>query len=262
MWWSASEGTFIDMYGVDAIYQAPDYVVGPDVRDVTFYANAADYNRGNDHYGFANAAATGPATASKPGKVWQVTLTPQQQGNTSQNYDGTPVPAWTGGTTLGWICHGTPAGCVTYGANTQIIGTVGVGPGIPQTGFQWFQDLKGISRHKEGGAWIMPPDLFQGPGWGADWGPGYTFLDSDTRHPNGQGGTDVHEIFAMDAPGFVAGATNNVNIPPDTELEYHMQFKPYVELGGVRVSNEPVYKSDFTVTVVGGVWTAVPGHTP
>ena len=259
MWWTADIGECTEEYGTTGVYEAPGYSEGNNVRDATITAHADDFNRGEDTEG---ANDTPAATASITLKVWQITLTVAQTGTTSTNYDGEAVPAWLGGTDLGWVIPGTPAGSLAYAGNTQVKGSIPAGPNVT-TGYQWYQVKKGITRYKKGGTWnyaLNSPTV-----WVADIDPAYDYLDADSRHPNGAEGTDVREIFLLDAPFWVAGALNNNKIAaPDswTDIEYDVDFKPKVNLNGIIISNEPIYEVIFTLDVNGGTWRVVGNHTP
>jgi len=262
MWWvkHSGDGTLTDTYGTSATYSAPDYSAGNNVRDVVIRLHADDFNRGTDTYGYDDDYNPETDYAVVTLKVWQVVVTVSQAGNSSANYDGTDAPATHGGTDLGWVIPGTPAGATGYHGNTQITGTIPAG--VPtMTGFTWRSQDTGVARRKvSGGAW---GDLINHANWTDD-NPGAIYQDQDSRHPNTTG-PNVREIFMVDAPGFTAGATNDAKIAaPDnwTDVNFNFDFRSWVELGGVRVSNQPVWEVEFTLDVNAGTWRVVGGHTP
>lgn len=256
VWWTASTGSFTDMYGTSATYQAPGYSAGNNVRDVTITAHADDFNRGSDTYGYNDTAKQKNITL----KVWQVTITIQQNGNINANNDSAQSPAY-GDPTLGWIIPGTPAAATGYHGNTQVTGSIPEGPGVT-TGYQWYQFKKGLKRIKiSDGAW---QNIYNQATWELDFDTSYGFLDADSRHPNTTG-TDVRQIFALDGPGFVAGATNDalIGAPNNlTDWNFDMDYRPKVNLNNILISNEPVYEVIFTLDVQGGKWHVVGDHTP
>jgi len=257
IWWTASEGTFPDMYGTSATYEAPDYAAGSSVRNVTVTAHADDFDRGDEtptDAGYAESADTDSITV----KVWQIHVGGHIFGTTDSSYDGTPVPTAFGGTDLGWITPNNPAGATGYHCNTELYGSI---PSAISTtsGFNWYNYKQGIVRHKTNASepnWATPYDYNHPSSYEFDFGPAYSYLDADPRHPNTTG-TNVHKIFAMDAPGAIVGLTNDAGIPPWTYLDFEMFFKAWVEMGGVRVSNEAIWCVFFDLDEVGGNWSEV-----
>lgn len=261
IFWTASVGGFYDECGTSASYYAPDYSAGNNVRNATITATAYDFNRSPDTYGYADGSDSDQITL----KVWQVTVTKKQTGSRSTNNDcsGT-LPTLLGGNTLGWVSHGTPTGCTGYYGKTELKGTIP--SDVPTvSGFAWIQDTKGVIRFKTLASipnWVTP--YFQDTSTWADDSPFAIWQDGDSRHPNTTG-TDVNEIFMLDAPGFDAWASNNANIAAPVNgraLNYDLDFRSYVKLGGVRVSNQMEWDVAFTVVENSGVWALSGGHTP
>lgn len=258
LWWTVTsgDGSFpeVSRYGVSGTYVAPDYHAGSALRTAKVQARAQDYQRTGDNLG--DDADSQGNSAEFTLKVWQVTVTVHQNGQKSANNDATTAPATHGGADLGWVVPGAPAGAEGYHGNTEVKGTIPAGPGVT-TGYAWINEKKGFTRIKvNGGAWNKIADH---PAWTDD-SPYAMYQDQDSRH----GGNDVREIFMVDAPGFIAGATNDNRIgAPDnwTDLERDMDYKSHVNLGGTRVSNEAVWPVDMVLDVVGGKWHVV-SHTP
>lgn len=253
MWWTASTGTFIDMYSTSASYQAPDYSAGNNVRDVTVSVHADDFNRGTDTCGYGETAQQQNITL----KVWQVTVTVSQAGTKSANNDAADIPASVGGHTRGWIIPGTPAGATGYHGNTEIMGSIPEGPGA-KTGFTWKNYTKGVAKYKKAGAWT---DVMNSDNTWIEDGP-VAYYDADSRHPNTTG-PDVRQIFMQDTPGFIADATNDFGIGLGwTDLSFQFDFKSSVRYGAIiRISNEPEWETKFVLDVVGDKWHVV-SHTP
>lgn len=261
LWTFTGDGEILDedKYYTSSLYTAPDYSEGNDVRDVTITATADDIDRGNEsptNKGYKESDANDSITL----KIWQVTVTAQQSGTTSTNYDGTAMPQYYGDTDLGWITPNDP-NAAGYHGNTQIKGSIPSGPNV-QTGYSWSQYFKGYARYKvNGGSWVYDPNE---PDWKED---GTALTDCDSRHPNG-GGTDVREIFTLDAPGFTAGYDNNdyIGNPHNwTDAENKLDFKTYVNYGGNRISNEDcIWEVDFVLDVneADSTWIPVGEHTP
>jgi len=263
MWWTASVGELSAAYGPTATYTAPGYslfrfldsdisVVDVDVYAVDYNIGAGEQGKPNNAPGFPDEA---PGHASIVLTIWQVTVSVQQSETTSGNYDGPAVGASHGGTHLGWVAHGTPAGATGYHGNTQIKGTIPQGPGILI--YEWHQEAKGEQFNKEGPkAWWPHKD--NSKSWKFDFGPTYPYADADPRSPNGSS-NNVHEIFAMDAPGIQRGVNNDEEIVSKnaTGLDYHFDFKTWVEHEGNVISNYCEWQVKFTLGVQGGKWYVV-----
>lgn len=252
MSWTASTGSFTDTYGTSATYQAPDYSAGNNVRDVTVSAHADDINRGADTYGYGETAQQHNVTL----KVWQVTVTASQAGTKSGNDDADNLPAYCGGTTHGWIIHGTPAGSKGYYGNTEIMGSIPEGPDVT-TGYTWSSYYKGVVKYKSDETWH---DLMNHDDWTPD-GP-YDYYDLDSRHPNATG-TDVRQIFMQDAPGFKTEAGNDYGIGKGwTDLSWQFDYKSEAKYGFICISNEILWEVKYVLDVVAGKWHVVGDHTP
>jgi hypothetical protein len=258
MWWmvTSGDGSFPETsrYGATGTYVAPEYSAGSNLRDVTVQARAQDYQRNGDNLGDDGDAQANSNNFAL--KVWQVTVTVSQAGTKSTNNDATTAPTDHGGTDLGWVVPGTPAGAEGYYGNTEIEGSIPAGPGVV-TGYSWQSFKKDGAKYKSGGTWH---DITNDADWTADH-PYATYQDQDSRHPNTTG-TDVREVFMLDAPGFNAGATNDYGISSGwTDFVFDYQFKSQVMYGGKRISNECIWEVDFTLDVVAGKWHVV-SHTP
>ncbi|MHC4693589.1 MAG: hypothetical protein ACYS67_12680 [Planctomycetota bacterium] len=279
MWWEVSGGGEIvdeaphTMYGTSALYQAPDYEAGSDVRDVTVTAKADDFNRGDEtptNRGYGDSQQEDSITL----KVWQVTVTVSQSGSVSGNNDtvgyGDPNKPYgdEGGDKLGWVEFNEPNGCVFDGHNTEPKGSVPSGIKDSSNndivdGFVWKQDMKGISRIKTTTSdpnWVTPY-LENDSNWVPD-NPGSSWYDGDCRHPNGSSGENVHEIFMLDGPGLRVGTGNNANIAAGWRtLERDKQYRSFVHYGGERVSNKCVWDHEFIIVEDSGKWK-VNSHNP
>jgi hypothetical protein len=260
--WSASEGKFAGpggvptnvAYGTDVTYLAPPYEEGKPERTVTITATVDDINRGTDTAGFNDAAVQIQSEV----KVWEVHVTVRQDGQTSDRYDGAPVPVNKGGTDLGWVEVGNPHGADSYRGNTEVKGSL---PGsAPPTGYTWRQEVKKLERYKMNGEWHIRANTQ----WEADGviGINYLFEDTDARHPNGDG-TDFREIFLLDAPGVRFGNTQAGNVPPDgwTDFEFSYTLRTWV-MFGVDCSNVEYWSVGFKLRDVNGVWAVNGVHTP
>ncbi|HUT30912.1 MAG TPA: hypothetical protein VMX13_14055 [Sedimentisphaerales bacterium] len=257
IWWEATEGTWNDMYGVYATYKAPEYESGSSIRTVTITAHANDIDRGDEtptDAGYEEDDETDSITL----KIWQIDVTGQISGTTSSNYDGFAMPTAYGGTDLGWVEHGNPTGATGYFGNIQLKGSKSSSLNIT-TGFSWYNYVKGIVRHKtttSEPSWVTPYD-FNEPDYILDFGPAgpNPCVDKDMRHPDG--GTDVSEIFALDAPGWDTGTDNDKDIPPLTYYDFCADYKAWVVYSGVPVSNECLWGVGFELDEVSGEWSDV-----
>jgi len=253
MWWTAIAGTFTDMYSPTAIWKAPDYSPGSGISNIAVTAHANDYNRGTDTSGYDDTGRKDWITL----RVWQVTVTSSQSGTTSSNYDGPATPASYGGSNLGWVVPGTPAGATSYHGNTELSGSIP--SGVPyRNDYRWYNYMKGYYRHKVQGSssWVYGWNYSD---WIPDFDPSYYWTDRDPKHPNGTG-PNVGAIFAMDAPGFLAGSTNDNKIAaPDNwrDLEFDMDYRANVSLDGIPVSNYCYWGVDFVLTESNGHWSVV-----
>ena len=168
-----------------------------------------------------------------------------------------------GGTTLGWLEHGTPANCEGYYGATELKGTIPAGVAV-STSYTWKQNDKGFARYKDGTGWHYH---FNDVNWTDD-SPLAGWCDVDPRHQNGEGGTNVREIFMEDAPGWPALRINQNNDAhigaPDnwTDQEYDADFETWVVLNGYRISNTHSWEVIWTLDVQGGKWNVVGGTTP
>lgn len=263
MWWTADMGTYTDMYGTQALWTAPDYSSGNNVRDVTVTAHANDYHRGTDTLGYNDTGREDWITL----KVWQVTVTTNRSSISTNNdcygYVGPPdiYPTSKAKRQLGWIYFNNPTGAEGYWGKTELIGTVPTG--VPTvSGFDWKSEVMGVYRHKTTSSdpdWVWPYDV-RYVNWEDD-SPGSSFSDEDCRHPNG--GTNVHEIFMLDGPGLGSNANNDNNIANGwSHIDFDFDFRTYVKIGGYRVSNIEPWEVEFDLVESGGVWTVDGGHTP
>jgi len=226
------------------------------VRNVTVTAHADDFDQGDETPTDAGYGETDD-TDSITVKVWQIHAGGNISGSMDTDNDTTQT-AWSGDPNLGWIKPNNPAGATGYFGNTELYGSIPTAISTT-SGFDWYNEKKGTKRHKETSTepdWDTPYDYNHPSSYEPDFGPGYGYLDPDPRHPNTTG-TNVHKIFAMDAPGAVVGLTNDAAIPPWTYLEFEMFFKAWVEMGGVRVSNENTWSVFFDLDEVSGNWSDV-----
>lgn len=245
-------------YGTLATYEAPDYSAGNNVRDVTVTATADDFDRGNENptnKGYKESDDDDSITL----KVWQVTVTAQQSGTTSSNYDGPTMPERFGDTDLGWITPASDPNTDGYYGNTQIKGSIPSGPGVT-TGYAWYQYITGHSRYKvNGGSWVYDANY---PSPHLDVPPPVVNSDTDSMSD----GEDVREIFLLDAPGWWAYTSNDRYIDPenwsDKEISYDLEI--HVEYGGNQISNTCDWDTDYVLDVneIDSTWMPVGGHTP
>jgi len=283
MWWTASKGTFKEMYGPSAKYVAPDYEECPnDVRDVTVTAHAVDFNLGkktqNTHGYHAYTEQEEIGQASITLKIWQITVEYTQSGNASDAYGGVALPAEFGGGKLGWIAPGDPAGAAIYGGGTKVTGIIPDEPGVVD-GFHWYQRTHGVEKYRtkndnlEHHALTMKKFVEPGPD---DWEEGDidTYGDPEDDYPymnespyNSQWNY-VGQIVLLDTPGFEAGAGNNERIAaPDnwTDYVHAMTYQTWVIYKtGERISNQCSWTVQFTLEADGqtGTWQLVGGHHP
>jgi hypothetical protein len=264
--WTASEGKFLlpdgseatTAYGVSVTYLAPDYAEGQDSRNVTVTATVDDINRGDDVDGFDDQAVQ----LQKQVKVAQVAVTMKQEGDLSDKYDGPGLPDETGGTKLGFVRHGTPAGCTWYAGNTELMGTVGAGG--DQTGYRWVNKVKAKWEYEQNNDNDWGIDGRNDLEWVDDFKPDYPWTDTDTRSPDGVG-DDTRNIFAFDSPGWNGGLDNNRNIAPNanwTGVRQDYKFECWVEHDGKRVSNVRPWRVQFELGVQNGVWKVVGNPIP
>ena len=265
--WTASEGKFVladgsevtTAYGTDVTYLAPDYAEGQDSRNVTITATVDDFNRGDDVLGFDDQALQ----LQKQVKVAQVAVTVKQQGDLSDQYDGPDLPDETGGTKLGLVRHGTPAGCTWYAGNTELMGTVGAGG--DQTGYRWVNKVKAKWEYEQNDDNDWGIDGRNDPDWVDDFDLAYQWTDTDTRSPDGPEGAETHKIFAFDSPGWNAGLDNKRNIAPNanwTGVRQDYRFECWVEHDGKKVSNVKPWRVQFELGVENGVWKVVGNPIP
>ena len=247
LWWTCSGGgELLDEYSPIASYKAPDYSLGNNVRNITVTAHADDFNRTPDTYGYNDTSKQDSITL----KIWQVHVAGRANGTVSTNYDGShyDAPPYAGDQ-LGWVSHDNPENCWGYRGSFEFKGAIPSGPGVT-TGYKWYNHKKGIKRHKEGGDWVTPYDYNQST-FENDWPSNYAYKDEDSRHDE----TDVREIFAIDDPGFMAGENNNNAIPPLTRVYFDMNYKCWVELNNIRISNECDWWVYFELEEDSGVWS-------
>jgi hypothetical protein len=258
LWWTVTsgDGEFPETskYGTAGTYHAPVYKAGQDLRDVRVRAAADDYQRNGDELGSVND--DGEVSDPFDLKVWQITVDVQQDGFTDPDSDATPAPIQWGGTDLGWVIPGTPAGAEGYFGNTQITGTIPAGPGV-LSGFSWDHRVIGTAKGRYQGTWYT---IYDAPDWRDDT-PHPVYTDVDPRHPDSTG-PDKRKLFMNDSPGFTANASNDNLIAIGWDrMEIDYEFKAFVAWNGTKVSNEKRYVVKFGVEEVNQHWSPL-HHQP
>jgi hypothetical protein len=143
--WSATAGSFTEIYGPSSTYVARPYDAGPLARDVTITATATDANRPGDVLGAPDGEGGQPATkaATRPGQDFRLEITISQAGQVGDQdhpaLDPPPqggIPADAGGGKLGWLVPNTPQGCTDY------------------AGASYFRVTAAVGKDPEGGIWL------------------------------------------------------------------------------------------------------------
>ncbi|MBN2589480.1 MAG: hypothetical protein JXA96_06440 [Sedimentisphaerales bacterium] len=256
IWWTTTLGSFIDMYGAYGIYQAPDCGRGfAIVQNITITAHADDCDEGDEYPTDAGYQESVDGTDSISVYVWQMFVGAHMAEGPLPNNNAPAMLASLGGTALGWVIPGTPTGTTGYYGNTELYGMIPNEITITN-GYNWYQYKKGIYRYKTTSSnpnWVISENS---PSYTLDFGPDYLYIDDDPRSPN-ETGSNTHMIFALDTPGFNAGASNNNYIPPDIYEDYDFDLKCWIEYNGVRASNENIWQVDFELERVSGYWSEV-----
>ena len=247
-------GEITEEYGTSCIFNAPtEYMAsGGDLQAATIEVVASDKHARD---GLALGAGDPGVIDQVVIKVWQVTVTSKQAGAWDGANDINAAGFSTVGLpTLGMNTPGAPAGTTGFHGSTENKGAIPSDPEV-STGYSWCNDKKGTSSDFINGQWVVVDD-FQ------NWTPDNP-IAAATDVDQSSGGVDTWKIFMVDAPGLGTGAGNNAGIANGTTgLDFRLEFRSYVKLNGIVISNKEVWEVDFELKAVNGVWTILQNHTP